>query len=114
MPLKDPIARASYWRKYNGLHKKEHYPNHLRSKYGIIQYEYAIVFKKQEGKCIGCYAIEGLKNHRLFLDYNHITGKIRGLLCGCCSFLIGHAKEKPEVLRRLANYLEMENTNGQI
>jgi len=44
---------------------------------------------------------------RLAVDHDHITGKIRGLLCGDCNRMIGMAKDKIEVLEAAIEYLRL-------
>lgn len=39
------------------------------------------------------------------IDHCHTTGKVRGILCSGCNLAIGHAKDNPDRLRKLAEYL---------
>jgi len=39
-------------------------------------------------------------------DHDHITGKFRGILCSRCNPGLGMFKDKPELLRKAAQYLE--------
>ena len=43
---------------------------------------------------------------RIYLDHNHETGKFRGWLCINCNLILGHAKDNPELLIKLAEYLK--------
>ena len=43
---------------------------------------------------------------QLTLDHDHVTGKMRGLLCSDCNLALGHASDDPERLRKLADYVE--------
>jgi len=40
------------------------------------------------------------------VDHDHVTGKVRGFLCRACNLSLGTAQESPELLRRMASYLE--------
>lgn len=40
------------------------------------------------------------------VDHDHDTGVIRGVLCHSCNTTLGHCKDDPSLLRRLADYLE--------
>lgn len=43
---------------------------------------------------------------RLVVDHCHRTRRVRGLLCGRCNTMLGHARDSPEILRAGAAYLE--------
>ena len=42
----------------------------------------------------------------LFIDHNHNTGKVRGLLCSQCNFGIGAFEEKEEIFQSAIKYLK--------
>jgi len=44
--------------------------------------------------------------YKVQIDHCHSTGKVRGLLCINCNWLLGKSKDDPELLRKAANYLE--------
>jgi len=48
----------------------------------------------------------------LVFDHDHASSKFRGWICGACNLALGHAKDSPQRLRALADYLE--NHHGQI
>lgn len=76
----------------------------LKSKYGISLAEYNTMLENQNYKCLVCG--DSPIYQRLHVDHNHTTGKIRGLLCQPCNVSIGKMKESPELLRKLADYVE--------
>lgn len=61
----------------------------------------------EKGLCKGCYKHASLLKKALCVDHNHTTGKIRGLLCAQCNVCIGMSHDSSEVLRRLAEYLDL-------
>ena len=78
--------------------------NKLHSRYGITVEEYDRMFAEQDGKCAIC----GVKveKHRLCVDHDHATGKVRGLLCRLCNRHLGGFRDSIDLLRRAIAYLE--------
>src|SRR5690606_16165725 len=76
---------------------------HKLKEYGLTPDDYDKMFRDQDGACATC----GLVSDRsLDVDHCHETGRVRGLLCNNCNRALGHAKDDPKVLRRMAEYLE--------
>lgn len=77
----------------------------IQSTYGLSADDYDQLFKAQDGKCAICR--ESRKTN-LAIDHCHKTEAIRGLLCARCNgqLLARGARDRPEVLRRAADYLE--------
>jgi hypothetical protein len=46
---------------------------------------------------------------RISLDHDHKTKRFRGWLCGNCNWALGHVKDNPETLEKLARYLGRYN-----
>lgn len=69
--------------------------------YGV---DYDELVAKQDGKCAVCGTGPG--KFRLAVDHCHATGKVRGLLCVTCNLAAGYLRDNPELVRRLADYLE--------
>lgn len=76
----------------------------LRRSYGITVEQYDQVFEIQGGVCAICGGVN-LDGRRLFVDHNHETGKIRGLLCLPCNYALGYLKESPELFIKALHYL---------
>lgn len=77
--------------------------------YRMTPDEYAAMVAAQAGRCAICGEAPEPAGHRrlaLFVDHDHETGAVRGLLCGPCNTGIGHLKDDPERLRVAAKYLE--------
>ena len=67
------------------------------------------MFNKQEGKCLICGHHQNEFKRRFDVDHNHITGKIRGLLCINCNLIIGNAYENINTLKEIIDYLNKHN-----
>ena len=78
---------------------------------GITVERYNELFELQNGLCAICNKPELCSNKKLAVDHNHITGKVRSLLCTNCNLLIGQAKESIEILLKAIDYLK-EHSNS--
>lgn len=74
-------------------------------KYGITPEIYEELLQKQNGVCAICKQKCNYKS-RLSIDHSHVTGKVRGLLCGNCNTSIGKFQDNIEVLKSAISYLE--------
>jgi hypothetical protein len=85
----------------------------LRATYGITQSDFDRMKNEQNGVCYLCgqpeTAMRAGKPRELCVDHNHLTGKVRHLLCLDCNFMVGHSRENPLVLERAAEMLRVEN-----
>jgi hypothetical protein len=78
-------------------------------KYGLTEESFADMVVAQGGRCACCGATIESKSKRckrLFVDHDHVTGKVRGLLCYHCNTGIGHLGDNAESVRRALTYLE--------
>lgn len=60
------------------------------------------------GACLLCEKPEEQLTKPLVIDHCHISGKFRGWICHKCNVMLGMAEDRPELLRRAADYLEQE------
>jgi len=75
-----------------------------RNKYGLSLDDYDRMFESQNEGCAICGG-SNPNGKRLFVDHNHKTGAVRGLLCSNCNSALGMLKDSPELCRRAATYL---------
>jgi hypothetical protein len=92
------------WREANpGLHRARH----MKNRYGIALDEYEAMVKLTGGRCPVCGQPPSPVFEAAFdLDHDHLTGKVRGLLCRPCNLALGGARDDPAILRALADYIE--------
>lgn len=76
----------------------------LRRTYGLTVAEFYRMLAEQGGVCAACR--KPCYRKRLSVDHDHKTGAVRGLLCQRCNSALGQARENPETLRALADYIE--------
>lgn len=77
-----------------------------------MTYEEVIELKENQGcKCAICSIDEKELSRGLFVDHNHTTGKVRGLLCSKCNSMLGMAEDNIDTLIAAISYLK-ETNNG--
>lgn len=74
---------------------------HLKRKYGMTEAERDAMVTEQFGIC--CICLEAPAEH---VDHDHGTGRVRGVLCFSCNAALGQLKDRPDVIRRAAAYVE--------
>ncbi|CAA9348624.1 MAG: hypothetical protein AVDCRST_MAG16-2207 [uncultured Frankineae bacterium] len=73
---------------------------HLKRRYGITVEDYDRMLAEQGGLCALCQ--ERPAEH---VDHDHVTGRVRGLLCFCCNQGLGNFRDRADVLRLAIGYL---------
>ena len=115
-------ARQKAWRlanpeKLQGYRAKRHadpdqrewgvFTKRLRT-YGITLDQYHSMAEKQEFCCAVCGEVpnEGKRGGDGFhIDHNHVTNRVRGLLCGNCNVGLGMFSDSPTILDAAKSYL---------
>jgi hypothetical protein len=115
--------RATYQRKYreenierirerdriSARKRKEALLNQRRIRdFGITTADYQKMFKEQNGTCLICnkeQKVNGKKH--LFIDHDHKTEQVRGLLCNYCNSLLGFCFENKNILKDAITYLDI-------
>lgn len=93
--------------KYYLANKEAFKDRKLRFSYGIGLADYNELLEKQGGGCAICGGPpRGGRSKKYFhVDHDHVTGKVRGLLCHYCNTAIGSLQENPERLEKAIEYL---------
>jgi hypothetical protein len=83
---------------------------------GVTRRHYADLVVTQCGLCAICGNAETQRAARpidelsairqLNVDHDHLTGKVRGLICSRCNTALGLLADDPALLRRAASYIE--------
>lgn len=102
-------------RDYHLTHPRRQKVNMAKYRYGLTSDQYDAILEHQNGLCAICSQPEGIsvsgKPHRLAVDHDHVSGKIRGLLCRRCNIALGHFDDKVENLQAAIQYLAMPRPN---
>lgn len=95
-PCHNKKGRETKIRLYGGT---RHY--HLKRRYGVGATEVQALIDAQGGLCAICH--ERPAEH---VDRDHATGAIRGILCFNCNGGLGQFRDRVDLLRLAAAYLE--------
>jgi hypothetical protein len=103
----DPVFKNKI--KENYLKNKDLSRNiSYKLKYGITLEQYNNLLKEQNECCKICNKHEKqVSRNRLYVDHNHNTKEIRGLLCHNCNVAIGLLKEDCDIMIKMIEYLKI-------
>ena len=79
--------------------------------YKLSESQYDAMLAGQSGVCAVCQE-ECVSGNRLAVDHDHDSGFVRGLLCSQCNHSAGKMKDSPQLLRKLADYIEAGGTQA--
>jgi hypothetical protein len=77
---------------------------HRKAKYGLTRKQFETLLLQQHNTCALCSI--SFTEAKLTVDHNHITGRVRALLCQSCNTMLGQSGDSPARLRAAAAYLE--------
>jgi recombination endonuclease VII len=66
----------------------------------------------QNGVCAICGGPPKIRS--LNVDHDHVTGKVRDLLCATCNAGIGGLRDDPVLMRKAAAYIERHRAAGEV
>jgi hypothetical protein len=69
-------------------------------RYGLTIEDYEVILQTQRGRCAICRGPAPTN-----VDHDHVTGKVRGILCQRCNIGLGIFYDDPEILKRAIEYL---------
>lgn len=78
----------------------------MRRHYGLTVEQREAMFKAQDGKCACCGRPESDFKRVLHVDHDHVTGKVRALLCTRCNPGLGYFQDSIELLEKGIEYLK--------
>ena len=106
--IKDPERYAKYLARCRRKDLKRH---------GLTQEQYEIQLAIQNGVCAICRNPHGRalcgRSKDLAVDHDHLTGRLRGLLCDDCNLGLGLFRDDPQRLMNAALYLLAHNARPQ-
>ena len=94
--------QATQWRKNNPEKVKQ---INIKSNYGLSHEDWLKMWENQNGKCAICGKLFSTPSN-IYVDHNHRTGEVRGLLCQKCNYGIGYLNDDLQLIRRAIKYLK--------
>lgn len=82
---------------------------YILAKYGLTESNFQKMVDEQNNRCKLCASKP--KTH-LYVDHDHTTGKIRGLLCHSCNVALGLFKDNITTLSNAILYLKGETSGS--
>lgn len=107
--------RAKNKKKYNALavswrdrNPDKQHATDIKRHYGITIEDYNKMLTEQNNGCKICDKKHNpsIKRGRLYVDHDHATGKVRGLLCGGCNSAIGYFMDSIDLLQKAIEYIK--------
>jgi len=109
------LVRGANWKQYrtdyvcdtctkiDSKNRREaNYEDRILAMYGV---SYAALVDQFEGKCGICGRSQSIFRKRLAVDHDHLTGRVRGLLCQQCNHGLGNFKDSIALLEKAKAYL---------
>lgn len=73
-------------------------------KFGLTMEQYGAMLEAQGGGCFIC-GRPPREDSSLHVDHDHLTGRVRGILCFCCNNALADLQDDPALLRKAASYV---------
>lgn len=109
---KDKItaARKEHYKNNKSLYKERSWKSAGIKDMTIHRYDQLLNI--QNYSCAICSIHQQKLKRMLNVDHDHITGKVRGLLCDACNRALGYFKDSEIILNNAKNYLICHKTIG--
>ena len=81
-------------------------------RYGVSGPERNLILESQDKECLVCkrnISFDGTRSqYSACVDHNHLTGDVRGILCGNCNTWIGYLENNAIDLEKVRLYLNQK------
>jgi hypothetical protein len=90
--------------------REKHIDRSRKTRYGMSRISFDLLLKEQGGVCAICETAPWLsgKDNRKgpVVDHDHVTGKVRGILCKKCNTALGLVNDRLDMLKAMETYLK--------
>ncbi len=101
----ESISNKENWYKNHEVNKQKLRNKRLFQSYGITREDFDLLLEKQNHSCAICNCKVATGKGTWHVDHDHVTNKVRGLLCHHCNTALGLFKDDPIILKKAINYL---------
>ena len=90
----------------SGTYCQKHYmrPRKRLNRYGVTHEQFEAMLASQGGRCAVCRTAE-TKGIGWCVDHDHVTQRVRGVLCDACNKGIGFLQDDPAIIVAALRYL---------
>lgn len=86
---------------------KKEYKIFKAKRYGLTREDCLGIIRSQHGLCPICkQTLHQFPCRVVHIDHDHVTGKVRGILCATCNLLLGMAHDDILTMQSAIRYLE--------
>ena len=119
-----PQCYADWYSKYGLLRGREKvkrwqsrnteyiYLKRIQAQYGLTEADLAILLSRQNHVCAICG--RDIPRGKRYVDHDHKSGKVRGLLCFNCNYGLGQFKDSADNCEKAAEYLREWKSMGSL
>lgn len=85
---------------------------HIRKRYGMDVDDFLALLERQEDCCLICLGLFDFVGYHKsdkspVVDHDHVSGKVRGLICKKCNIALGCFRDSPQVVASALRYLRL-------
>lgn len=104
-PEQRRLSKLKYQRRPDVKLKRK--ARYIESAHGLLPGQFDDLLTNQQSKCGICGTeISNEPNHKTHIDHDHVSGRIRGLLCDYCNHGLGNFKDDMGLLQKAIEYLQ--------
>lgn len=78
----------------------------IKRNYGLSKDQWLLLFAAQGNRCACCGSIAPRSKNGWHTDHDHVTNKLRGIVCHPCNVMLGAARDSVEILEAGKRYLQ--------
>ena len=93
-------------------YKKLKQEQNIKRKYGLASDQWDEMLLSQGSACAICRTTDN-GGKRWHTDHCHKSKRVRGILCAHCNLMLGHARDRADVLEAAAQYLRLTTAETQ-